>query len=59
MDIVAVKDWLHSTTSLCLWVPSVVEPQERNRPINPAHAQYAAIAGVTQTLNFEFDPILF
>ena len=52
-------DWLQSTASLGLWVPSVVEPQERNLLINPAHPQYAAIAVVTETLNFEFDPRLF
>jgi RES domain-containing protein len=52
-------DWLRSTASLGLWVPSVVEPQERNLLINPAHPQYASIAVVTETLNFEFDPRLF
>ena len=52
-------DWLQSTASLGLWVPSVVEPQERNLLINPAHPQYTAIAVVTETLNFEFDPRLF
>ena len=51
--------WLQSTASLGLWVPSVVEPQERNLMINPAHPQYASIAVVTETLNFEFDPRLF
>lgn len=51
--------WLQSTASLGLWVPSVVEPQERNLLINPAHPQYAAIAVVTETLHFEFDPRLF
>ncbi len=52
-------DWLQSTTSLGLWVPSVVEPQERNLLINPAHPQYTSIAVVTEILNFEFDPRLF
>jgi len=52
-------DWLRSTASLGLWVPSVVEPQERNLLINPAHPQYTSIAVVTETLNFEFDPRLF
>jgi len=51
--------WLHSNTSLGLWVPSFVEPQERNLLINPAHPQYASIAVVTETMNFEFDPRLF
>ncbi len=49
-------DWLHSNASLGLWVPSIVEPQERNLLINPAHPQYAA---VTEILDFEFDPRLF
>ena len=52
-------DWLQSPASLGLWVPSVVEPQERNLLINPAHPQYTSIAVVTETLNFEFDPRLF
>jgi RES domain-containing protein len=51
--------WLQSRASLGLWVPSVVEPQERNLLINPAHPQYASIAVVTETMNFEFDPRLF
>ncbi|MBC7379854.1 MAG: RES family NAD+ phosphorylase [Burkholderiaceae bacterium] len=52
-------DWLQSTASLGLWVPSVVEPQERNLLINPAHPQYTSIAVVKETLNFEFDPRSF
>ncbi len=52
-------DWLQSTASLGLWVPSVVEPQERNLLINPAHPQYAAITVVTEIFDFEFDPRLF
>jgi RES domain-containing protein len=52
-------DWLQSTASLGLWVPSVVEPQEYNLLINPVHPQYAAIAVVTEIIDFEFDPRLF
>lgn len=52
-------DWLHSNASLGLWVPSIVEPQECNLLINPAHPQYAAIAVDTEMLDFEFDPRLF
>ncbi len=52
-------DWRRSNNSLGLWVPSVVEPQERNLLINPAHSQYASIAVVTEILDFEFDPRLF
>ena len=51
--------WVQSTASLGLWVPSVVEPQERNLLINPAHPQYASIAVVTETVDFAFDPRLF
>lgn len=51
-------DWLQSSASLGLWVPSVVEPQEHNLLINPAHPQYTSITVVTETLNFEFDPRL-
>ena len=46
-------------TSLGLSVPSVVEPQERNFLINPAHPHYASIAVVIEILDFEFDPRLF
>ena len=52
-------DWLHSNTSLGLSAPSVVEPQERNLLINPAHPHYASIAVVIEILDFEFDPRLF
>lgn len=52
-------EWLQSTASVGLWVPSVVEPQECNLLINPAHPQYAAIAVVTEIIDFEFDPRLF
>lgn len=52
-------DWLYSNSSLGLWVPSIVEPQERNLLINPAHPQYASIAVVTEIVDFEFDPRLF
>ena len=51
--------WVQSTASLGLWVPSVVEPQERNLLINPAHPQYASIAVVTEVIDFAFDPRLF
>lgn len=51
--------WLRSTASLGLWVPSVVEPQEHNLLINPAHPQYAAITVVTEIFDFQFDPRLF
>lgn len=52
-------DWLRSQASLGLWVPSFVEPRERNLLINPAHRQYASLALVVEQAEFEFDPRLF
>lgn len=51
--------WLNSNASLGLWMPSFVEPQERNLLINPKHAQYNAISVVTEVADFGFDPRLF
>jgi RES domain-containing protein len=51
--------WLASKTSLGLWVPSFVEPAERNLLINPAHADYAQIKLVVEKNPFVFDPRLF
>lgn len=51
--------WLQSERSLGLWVPSLVEPQERNLLINPHHAQFAMINVVVEIPDFKFDPRLF
>jgi RES domain-containing protein len=51
-------DWLTTRESLGLWVPSYVEPQERNLLLNPAHPQYSNIAVHVETQNFKFDPRL-
>lgn len=51
--------WLRSTRSLGLWVPSFIEPKEFNLLLNPQHPQYASISIVVETANFEFDPRLF
>ena len=51
--------WLASKASLALWVPSFVEPAERNLLINPAHADYAKITLVVEKNPFVFDPRLF
>lgn len=51
--------WLQSTQSLGLWVPSFIEPKEFNLLLNPQHPQYASIAIVVETAKFEFDPRLF
>lgn len=51
--------WLKSAASLGLWVPSSVEPQERNLLLNPAHPQYGAIRVAIEVAQFEFDSRLF
>jgi RES domain-containing protein len=51
--------WLASKASLGLWVPSFVEPAERNLLINPAHPNYAKIKLVIEKNPFVFDPRLF
>jgi RES domain-containing protein len=51
--------WARSGRTLGLWVPSYVEPAERNLVINPRHAQYADIGLHVEKNPFEFDPRLF
>lgn len=51
--------WLLSGSSLGLWVPSFIEPQEMNLLINPAHPQYSAIKLIVERQPFKFDPRLF
>lgn len=51
--------WLISGVSLGLWVPSYVEPAERNLLLNPAHADYDQITLVLERHPFVFDPRLF
>lgn len=51
--------WLASGQSLGLWVPSYVEPQERNLLLNSAHADYARITLMAEKNPFVFDPRLF
>ena len=51
--------WLASKKALGLWVPSFIEPQERNLLLNPAHPLYSAITIVTEIEDFRFDPRLF
>ena len=51
--------WLASKASLGLWVPSYVEPAERNLLLNPAHPDYARIGLVCEKNPFVFDPRLF
>ncbi|TFY99070.1 RES family NAD+ phosphorylase [Ramlibacter humi] len=51
--------WAGSDDSLGLWVPSFVEPAERNLVLNPRHPQYAAVKVVVEANPFRFDPRLF
>ena len=51
--------WLASGVSLGLWVPSYVEPAERNLLLNPAHPHYREINVVLERNPFVFDPRLF
>lgn len=48
-------EWLLRTHSVGLWVPSFVEPLERNLLLNPMHPQYARIALTVERIPFEFD----
>ena len=52
-------EWLGSGVSLGLWVPSYIEPQERNLLLNPAHPDYRGITLLIERQPFEFDPRLF
>lgn len=47
--------WLQRGASLGLWVPSFVEPLERNLLLNPMHPQYARIELNVERSPFEFD----
>ncbi len=51
--------WLRSGGALGLWVPSAVEPDERNLLINPAHPAYLSIKIDVLRDPFAFDPRMF
>lgn len=51
--------WIASGASLGLWVPSYIEPDERNLLLNPAHPHYGAITLHIERQPFKFDPRLF
>jgi RES domain-containing protein len=51
--------WLNGGASLGLWVPSFIEPDDRNLLINPLHPAYAAIRLTVERNPFKFDPRLF
>jgi len=46
--------WAKGRTSLALWVPSLVIPQEVNLLINPAHPEIEQVQ-VTRIVPFRFD----
>jgi RES domain-containing protein len=46
-------NWLQRGASLGLWVPSFVEPLERNLLLNPMHPQYARIELSVERSPFE------
>ena len=47
--------WLQRGTNLGLWVPSFVEPLEKNLLLNPMHPEYARIELSVERSPFEFD----
>jgi RES domain-containing protein len=51
--------WLADGAGLGLWVPSYVEPAEKNLLINPAHQDFSGIKLVIEKNPFVFDPRLF
>ena len=51
--------WLSSGKSLGLWVPSYLEPDDKNLLINPAHRLYGSIKLTVERNPFTFDPRLF
>lgn len=51
--------WLLSGAALGLWVPSCVEPSERNLLLNPAHPLYRQTTLTIERHPFRFDPRLF
>lgn len=51
--------WIASMSGLGLWVPSFVEPSERNLLVNPAHPDYRSVELHIERHPFEFDPRLF
>ncbi len=51
--------WIASVAALGLWVPSFIEPTEKNLLLNPAHPAYGAIQLNVERCPFQFDPRLF
>lgn len=53
------RAWIVAVSSLGLWVPSFIEPAERNLLLNPAHPAYGAIRLQIERQPFRFDPRLY
>lgn len=51
--------WLAAASSLGMWVPSYVEPAEKNLLLNPAHLDYRRVKFVVEQNPFVFDPRMF
>lgn len=51
--------WRASNSSLGLWVPSAVEPNESNLILNPDHPSFASIVVTIERNPFQFDTRMF
>ncbi len=51
--------WIAGMSSLGLWVPSFIEPLDRNLLLNPAHPDYLKVVLTVERDPFAFDPRLF
>jgi RES domain-containing protein len=51
--------WASAVSSLGLWVPSFVVPEDNNLILNPAHHDYRSITLSVERHPFQFDPRLF
>lgn len=53
---IAIGDeWVASTESLGLWVPSTIIPQQNNILINPGHPNFEGLLKKTKVSQFIFD----
>lgn len=52
-------DWLMANESVGMWVPSFIEPSEKNLLLNPSHKDYNSIKLFVERNPFIFDPRLF
>lgn len=52
-------DWLKRRGALGLWVPSFIEPRERNVVLNPEHPDWQGVEVHVEDPDFHFDARLF